>query len=211
MTLAPFRVQAASQCPPLDSLLLAASAEFRPVDVRRTRATLDRLATQLRELAAAARTADDQAEAISRLLIAERLCPAASVGPDDAMLDSVAERGIGHPALLAVLCVEAGRRAGLPVTPIGTAETVLVGVRDRRRPIVIDPSSCEGCPLRDLAWQCSHEVAYVTLTQLARLHALHGRVTDAIHAAELRAVLPISGKLRQRVGFESEALRAQFN
>jgi regulator of sirC expression with transglutaminase-like and TPR domain len=211
MSLAPFRAQAATRCPPLDALLLAAVAEFRPVDVRRTRATLDLLATRLRVLAAAARTAEDQAEAVSRLLIAERLCPAASVGPEDAMLDSVAERGIGHPAMLSVLCVEAGRRAGLPVTPIGTSEKVLVGVQDRRRPVVVDPSSCEGCPLRDLAWLCSHEVAYVALTQLARLHALHGRIADAIHAAELRAALPIAGKLRQRVGFEAGALRAQLN
>jgi hypothetical protein len=40
---------------------------------------------------------------------------------------------------------------------------------------------------------------------------MHGRVQEAVRAGELRAALPIGPELRERVGFEADALRARLN
>lgn len=211
MTLVPFPIQAASECPPLDTLLLAAAAEFRPVEVRRTRAALDRLAARLHARANPEADPIAHANAVVDLLVSERLRTARRASPENAMLDRVAVRGEGHPALLSVLCVEAGRRAGLPLAPIGTPDRVLVGVNRGDRPLIVDPGEGRGCPPPGIAWQCAHEVAFVVLSELARLSAMCGRLGDAIRGAELRGRLPVADALRRRIEFEAGALRAQLN
>lgn len=48
-------------------------------------------------------------------------------------------------------------------------------------------------------------------SSLSRLYCLTGDVQRALHAAELRAELPIGRGLRARLAFEAGALQAMFN
>lgn len=205
-----FEELAADGHPGIGPLLLAASAEFGPVDRDQARVTLDQMAARLHRWVA---EGAEHTDAIAQLLTERRLRPARRVGPDDAMLDRVLERGEGHPTLIAAACIEAGRRAGLPLAPVGRESQVLIGVRpgaDGWPAAIVDPAGSLGS-VAGMSWRCEHEVAFLALSELSRLFCLTGDVRSALKATELRGALPISDGLREHLAFEARALHALFN
>jgi hypothetical protein len=205
-----FAELAADGHPGIGPLLLAASAEFGPVDRTRARVTLDQMAARLHGWVA---DGAEHPDAIAQLLAEWRLRPSRRVGPEDAMLDRVLERGEGHPTLIAAACVEAGQRAGLPLAPVGRESQVLIGVRPGpggRPAAIVDPVGALES-VTGMTWRCEHEVAFLALSELSRLFCLTGDVRSALKATELRGELPISDSLREHLAFEAEALHALFN
>jgi hypothetical protein len=206
-----FAELAAEGHPRLGALLLAASAEFGPIDRARARVTLDQMAARLH---CWVEDGVEHSDAIAQLLAERRLRPARRVGPADARLDRVLERGEGHPTLIAAACVEAGQRAGLPLAPVGRESQVLIGVRPGpagRPATIVDPAGTLEAAGAGLSWRCEHEVAFLALSELSRLFCLTGDVSSALKATELRGRLPISDGLREHLAFEAGALHALFN
>lgn len=208
-----FSELAREESPGLAGLLLAAAGEFREVDEVRSRVELDRMASSLHRW-----VTDDglgHADAVAQLLAERRLRPSNRVGPQDAMLDRVLARGQGHPAMLAAICVEAGRRAGLPLAAAGRESDLFVGVRPTHTAdgatLLIDPAGELRGPPAGLHWRCDHEVCFLLLSELSRLFCLTGDVANALRAAELRSELPLDPSFHERLASESSALRANLN
>jgi hypothetical protein len=109
----PFALLARRGCSPPCSLALALAAEFAPIRPGRADLALDGLAARL----ATARdgTPGDQLAAVADLAWAHLEPVTLTTAIDDLLVDRVAADGAGHPLLLAILCAEAARRAGLRV------------------------------------------------------------------------------------------------
>jgi Transglutaminase-like superfamily len=207
----PFTEQASAPGAKLADLLLAAAGEFRPVNRSRVDRRLGGLAARLPDTLAHSGDPGAQAEAILRLFWVDELRVSRQVSPDDALLDSVLERGEGHPLLLACVCAEVGRRAGIDAAPVRAEGVTFVGIRAGERAVLFDPAGESAGPAAHPNWMCPHAVAFEALSELSRLLAMHGRLREAIHAAELRLALPVAAQLRQRIDFEARALCAQLN
>ena len=194
-----------------DALLLAAAAEFVPVDAPRVERRLDDLAATLLRTVSPGGEAEDHAEALLGVVRGYRLRVAESVGPANALLSEVVERRVGHPLLLAAVCTEAGRRAGIDAAPVEAGHGHLVGVRAGERAVVIDPGGGHPHPPGQVRWMCAHEVAFAALAELSRLYAMHGRILEAMRAARMRAALPVPARIQAQIEFEAKALQAQLN
>ena len=192
-------------------MLLAAAAEFAPVDARDVERRLDRLAGALLRAQVRGGEPEDHAEALLAVVRGHRLRAAESVTPDDALLHEVLERRVGHPLVLAAICAAVGRRAGIDVAPVEAGDGHLVGVRAGERAVVIDPGGELPHPPGEVRWMCAHEVAFAALGELSRLFALHGRIPAAIRAARMRAALPVPARIQAQIEFETKALQAQLN
>ncbi len=209
--LEPFAQHATDASAELDTLLLSLSQEFDWVDPRQTHAALDLFALELREGLAPGADCVAQAEALSRVLGRHGFQVSQKAHPLDALLHSVIARRQGHPILLAAICAEIGRRAGLDTRPVRSGDAVLVGIEENGRAVVIDPSGACVCRPHAVSWMCPHEVTFAALSELVRLLAMHGRVETAMRASTLRSELPMGDCVRQRIEFEHGALQATLN
>jgi regulator of sirC expression with transglutaminase-like and TPR domain len=194
-----------------EDLLLAAAAEFAPVDPAGVEGRLDHLAAAVLRIREVGGGAESQAEALLRVVRGHELRCAESVGPDDALLHRVLERRVGHPILLAAICAEVARRVGIDAAPVEASDGHLVGIRSEEGAVVIDPGGGRPTPPGQVRWLCAHEVAFAALAELSRLYALHGRIPEAMRAARLRAALPVPARIHAQIEFEACALRAQLN
>jgi regulator of sirC expression with transglutaminase-like and TPR domain len=127
----------------------------------------------------------------------------------------VAVGGAGHPLLLAVTCVEAARRAGLPLGIVAGPDGAFLAHRELAEPLLVDPA--EG-RLRDartlaepVAWQCCHQVAARILNSIGERAERVGHVVWALRAAELRLALPFDGPTRERLQHDLRRVRARLN
>jgi hypothetical protein len=123
--------------------------------------------------------------------------------------------GRGHPAVLASICVEAARRAGVPLGVVGTHGRWLLAhprleddrLVDPRRGRLLRASELGGEP----RWRCAHQIALVLLDELCRRARITGDLTRAIHAAELRLALPLDERGMAAHRDALGALRACLN
>ena len=192
-------------------MLLAAAAEFAPVDTLDVERRLDRLAAALLRTQVRGGDPEDHAEALLAVVRRHRLRSAESVTPNDALVHEVLRRRVGHPLVLAAICAAVGRRAGIDTAPVEADNGHLVGVRTGDRAVVIDPGGERPHPPGQVRWMCAHEVAFAALSELSRLYALHGRIPEAMRAARMRAVLPVPARIQAQIEFEAKALQAQLN
>jgi hypothetical protein len=123
--------------PPHAELALALAAEFRPVDDQAVDRDLQGLADRLAELAPA-----HALEALQwvGVLVRGRISAPRHRLLDDAdfMLDAVLETGHGQPVIQAVVAVETGRRAGVPLGIVSDGCRHFVAHRTLREPLVLD-------------------------------------------------------------------------
>jgi len=212
-----FDVLAAQADTSLDLLALALAAAFHPVDAAAALAELDRLGGDLAPVADG--SPDDEAAGCGAVLGGRHGFTgnrAEYDHPDNSMLDIVLERRLGLPITLAVVYVEAARRAGIPLAGVGLPGHFVVGHFGGDAPILIDPFSggrivtAEVRSVEVRRWRV-HEIALRMLNNLVAAYAVRGDVANAIRAAELRLALPVKGDARGALEAQLRGLQAQLN
>ena len=174
----------------LDDMLLALTAEFRPVDQPLARERLDDMSRCLFGLDRL--DAGGQAGCVAHALRHELgLRPLESRDPETMFLDRVLERREGHPLLLAVIAVELARRAGAPARVCSAPTRLFAGFGDEpdRLVEVTRPAGRAPDPTA-VVRHGSHAVAFAVLGGLSDGYAhLPGRSDEAHHAFILQRVL----------------------
>lgn len=177
--------------PQLDDLLLALTAEFRPVDTGRARDQLDELSRCLFGLGGL--DAAGQAGCVAHALRHELgLRASDSRDPESLLLDRVLERREGHPLLLAVIAVELARRAGAPASVCSAPTQLFVGFGDDASLRLVELTHPAGpAPATaDVVRHAAHAVAFGILGGLGDGYAhTPGRSDEAHHALILQRVL----------------------
>ena len=190
-----------------------ARSEFRP-PVASTGDRLDNLAAAL--LAVRDEDAGDQlaccAEAVAGRLESRDLEWA---GIDDLLLDRVVADGAGHPLALAVVCVEAARRAGIELGVVAGGAGCFVAHPLLDEPLLVDVARggrvIEAGRADTGGWQCSHQVAARMLNRIGERAEHTGNVAWALRAAELRLALPFARPVLDELRHALAHLRARMN
>jgi hypothetical protein len=209
----PFALQASAGCPTYADLALSLAAEFGVVDAEVADASLDALAAGLSGVRAAGPV--EQIAALGELMAAFEPTEAVA-DPRVLMLDEVLDRMQGDPALLAVIAVDAARRAGMDVGVVGDGRRHLVAHRGLAEPVAMDPS-LRAAPaggldaVGDVTWRCSHQVAFAILRDLIECSLRAGAIADAIRAAELRLALPLGAEALDALRRDLAGLRSRLN
>ncbi len=206
--------------PPVEELALGLAAEFGPVDVDPVRARLDELAAEVCEVLR--RPGADPVRALGRVLGRRHGFSGDAREydhPDNSMLPTVLERRRGLPITLSVLYVAVARRAGLPLRGVGLPGHFVVGlfVTPGGRPELLDPFHA-GVPIAVpelpepmLRPWGPHETALRMINNLVGSFSKRGALAEAIHAADLRLLLPVEPADMERLTLEARALRARLN
>jgi Transglutaminase-like superfamily len=214
MELTPFAVQAGRACPTHADLALALAAEFRR-PVGGVDDALDELSAGL--LAVRHESAGEQlawcAESVAARLEVRDLQWA---GIDDLLVDRVVRDGTGHPLALAVVCVEAARRAGIALGVVAGAVGCFVAHTMLDEPLLVDVARGgrlveAGGRTDDIGWQCSHQVAARILNRVGERSERTGNVAWALRAAELRLALPFARPVLDELRHSLAHLRARMN
>jgi Transglutaminase-like superfamily len=179
----------AGRCPPPGELLLAVSAEFRPVDAGWVSFRLDELARPLFAVTGDARAIS---LGLAALMTDEQRFRRDESATEGLLLDRVLERRAGHPLVLAVATAEIGRRAGIAVGVCSTPSGWYAGIAESDRLWLIDPATdSRPRPSGLVRAHCGHEIAYSALTGLYARFLRDGDEAAAERAAHLRQRLPI--------------------
>jgi regulator of sirC expression with transglutaminase-like and TPR domain len=211
---------AAEPDPALDALALAMAAEFRACDALAAYAELDDLGQALSQaVGTTCVQPQESAIACGRLLGGELGFSGERQrydNPENSMLDLVLAHRRGLPILLSVIYVEVARRAGIPLRGVGLPGHFVVGHFGCDPPILLDPFN-GGSPIDPPAsdasvrpWS-SHEIAWRMLNNLVAAYQRRGDLSSAIHAAQMRLMLPIGGPLHDAMDSELRALQSRLN
>jgi regulator of sirC expression with transglutaminase-like and TPR domain len=186
-------------------MLLAVAAEFRAVDYVKSLDELDDLALPLFGIA-------DEPVRERMLMIAGELGGDGGFRPgparplDGLWLDRVLAERTGHPALIAAIYVEVGRRAGVELSLVSSDKGWFVAQRAGEGVVVIDPAGGGLAPVPDQTTRfrrhCAHEIAYAVLSGLAARYRASGDERAGRRAAGLRLLLPVDDDLRERIRAE---------
>jgi hypothetical protein len=209
----PFMVLARRGCTSHASLALSLTAEFAPVRAARAELALDELAAWL--VGARDDGPEGQLHAAADLVGAHLEALALESAIDDLLFDRVVIGRAGHPLLLAVASVEAGRRAGVALGVVAGVDGSFVAHQQLAEPLVIDPVRGRVVDARSLsapvAWQCSHQVVARILNRIGERAERLGHIAWALRAAELRLALPFEGSTRERLEADLRRVRARLN
>ncbi len=188
-------------CPPFDLMLLALSREFREVDGEAALERVEDLGRALFGIAGMQPT--ERAQHIAAVLSREVGVRASGEIDDDLHLHCVLATRREHPALLAVVYVEAARRAGVELKLFSGGAGWLVGEVEGEWLVVLDPATgrdpSDPQAVFPLRHHCAHELAFCVLSGLAQRFEAAGRALEAGSALELRLELPIDHRLRRRL------------
>ena len=209
----PFSLLARYGCTSHASLAVALSAEFGPVWAERADGALDEVAARLPGPRGA--RPEDQLRATAEIVGVRLEALTLDSAIDDLLLDRVVVGRAGHPLLVAVASVEAGRRAGLALGVVAGIDGAFVGHRELPEPLVVDAASGRVLDARSLespvAWQCSHQVAARILNRIGERGDRVGHVVWSLRAAELRLALPFESSTRERLEADLRRVRARLN
>ena len=170
---------------PLDEGALAIAAHAWPdLDVDDERARLDDLA---------ARVASRHRSDLCRVLFDEvglRGNEDDYYDPDNSFLNRVLERGVGIPISLAVVMIEVGRRAGVPIAGVNAPSHFLV--RDGSDGALLDPFNRGAVVTTEVAAPVASTVEILgrMLGNLRGIYVTNGDFTSLIWVLRLRTLLP---------------------
>lgn len=206
--------------PPVEELALGLAAEFRPVDPAPVRARLDALAAEVEEELAGL---DPDPVSALGAVIGRRHGFAGDAReydhPDNSMLPAVLERRRGLPITLSVVYVAVARRAGIPLQGVGLPGHFVAGhfPAPGGIPELLDPFhagvriAVPKLPEALLRPWGPHETVLRMINNLVGSFSKRGALADAIHAADLRLLLPVEPADMERLTLEARALRARLN
>lgn len=162
----PFLAVADQPAPALDELLLALTAEFRPVDEQRAYEQLDDFSRSLFGLSEL--DAAGQAGCVTHALRHELGLRCADLRDPEAMhLDRVLERRRGHPLVLAVVAVELARRAGATARVCSAPTRLFAGFGcPAMRLVETTPPVGPPPPADSIVPHCPHAIAFGLLDGL---------------------------------------------
>jgi regulator of sirC expression with transglutaminase-like and TPR domain len=217
MSVEPFSDLAVAPDAALDELALALAAEFRPVQPPRALERLDELAARIDPGAIGPQAELDAVVAVLG-------GPGGFTGdrgdydaPANSMLDLVLERRRGLPILLSIVYVEVARRVGITLAGVGLPGHFICGHVGAPDPLLVDPFDggrkivLPGAPSALLRPWTAHETAMRILNNLVPAYERRGDLMRAIHAAELRLLLPADDDVAEIHEREALALRARLN
>jgi len=198
------------------------AAELGPTDAPGALGRLDALAAEL-ELDPRSRSdaePEEQSDALADLLGGVHGFAGDSDHydqPHNSMLDRVLDRRRGLPILLSVVYAEVARRADLPIAGVGLPGHYVVAHFGADPPLVLDPfgggtrviSAPETVALVR-PWS-PHETVMRMLNNLVGSYRRRGDLPHALHAAQLRLLLPADDGLRETLEHELKVLRARLN
>jgi len=206
--------------PPVEELALGLAAEFGPVDAALARARLDSLAAEVAD--ELAQVDPDPVSALGAV-IGRRHGFTGDASeydhPHNSMLPIVLERRRGLPITLSVLYVAVARRAGIPLHGVGLPGHFVAGhfpARDAR-PELLDPFhagvriAVPDLPEALLRPWGPHDTTLRMINNLVAAFSRRGALADAIHAADLRLLLPVDPADMEQLTLEARALRARLN
>jgi len=203
VTALPFRLHAATTCPPPAEVARSLAWELGDFDADGAERALTALTAAA--LAEVERSPEAQLHALGEVVTSAALCARRDGGPHELLIDRVLVRGHGHPLTIAVILQEIGRRAGLPVGIVAGEAGVFVAHQRLTEPLVLDPATgrlVDADRLGTLVWQCGHQVAALLLDALEPRYERAGDLTRALHVARLRCTLPFAD-----VGVAAQRLR----
>lgn len=180
----------------MDVFALRSAALLDPASAGRVSAEIDLLAGRL----AALREAQPREQLVAAMAAAqERVAPAAADdGLDALLLHRALARGAGDPLTVAIVAVEAGRRAALPLGVVGAADDrdeQYVAHAALALPLVADPAAPGrlvdlGGREAAFGWRSAHEVAGRLIDRVEARARSAGDAGLAATARRLRAELP---------------------
>ncbi len=221
MTSEAFAELACEPDPPVEELALGLAAEFGPVDAAPVRMRLDALAD---DVVAELEQADPDPVGALGAVLGRRHGFTGETReydhPDNSMLPLVLERRRGLPITLSVVYVAVARRVGIPLLGVGLPGHFVAGHfgAPGARPELLDPfhdgvriAVPEELPEDVLRPWGPHETVLRMLNNLVGSFSKRGSLAHAIHAADLRLMLPIEPEDMHRCTLEARALRARLN
>jgi regulator of sirC expression with transglutaminase-like and TPR domain len=122
--------------------LLIASEEYPGLDLLRYLARLEAMAAAVRPQIAAAEDAQQKIEALNAYLFQEQRLRGNTqeyYDPRNSFLNEVLDRKLGIPITIAVVYIEVGRRAGMPLQGVGMPGHFIVKYDGSEAEIFIDP------------------------------------------------------------------------
>jgi regulator of sirC expression with transglutaminase-like and TPR domain len=184
--------------------LLVAREEYADVDGETYLAQLDHLGQTLRDRVATEAAPERQIAAANALLFGEegfRGNPANYYDPRNSYLNEVLDRRLGIPITLALVYIEVGQRARLPLSGVGFPAHFLVAYEAEPR-VLIDPFNCG----RILSVADCQRLLYEAFGNSARLEPWH---MAASSKRQILARLVTNLKLAyERAGDLQRAVRA---
>ncbi len=214
----PFQVLSSLGCPATGELAIALGAELAPLDEAALDAALDRIAE---ELAPAVRTEPERQMLLAEEVFARHLRvadgPERTVGIADLLPHEVAVGGSGHELAVAVVALEAARRAGLRLSLVACPDAVFLGHPGLAAPVLLGPApdwhlfDARDLDEPELAWQCAHEAASLLLGMLLERARRSGLLATELRAAELCLALPVERDEQVRLQQQLAAVRARLN
>ncbi|MDW5597528.1 hypothetical protein VSS74_24475 [Conexibacter stalactiti] len=201
-------------------LAVALGAEFEPVRAASLDAALAPLVAELAPLAGAgpAEQLLGAEASFSRHLRAEAR-EHRDLGIGDLLPHQVAERGRGHELTVALVALEAARRAGLELGLVARSEQVYVAHPQMDEPVLLAAEPEEAWHLLDarelgdaeLMWQSAHEAVALLLSLILERTHETGHIAHELLAAELWLALPLDDEEQERVQTQLASVRARLN
>lgn len=213
MRLTPFEQSARTACPSHAHLALSLAQEFRTVDVELVVVGLNSLANGLRHL----RLADprEQLEALGDSVLGAGLRVGGGSSLEELWLDRALANARCHHTVLAIVGVEVGQRAGLPVEVVGGPQRHLVIHAGLDTPLLLDPVVGRLVPAEEVAeelrWCCAHATAMTLLDEAVRRADRVGDLATVLRAAQLRLLLPVEEQALERRRQQLRTLLARLN
>lgn len=199
-------------------LAISLGAELAPLDVAKLEASLAPLVADLATL--------HGADAIEQMLAVEAILPRhlraeprsrRDLGLTDLLPHEVARRRRGHELTVALVALEAARRAGLELALVACPNAVFLS-----HPLVDAPVLLAAAPEwelvdarqldePELAWQCAHEAASLLLSLILTRTRETGHLAAELRAAELCLELPVERDELARLELQLARVRARLN
>jgi len=174
----------------LDDAALALAAHAHPLDLESERTRIDALA---------ARVDTPTRDAMRRVLFLEEGLRGNTddyYDPDNSFINRVLDRGLGIPISLAVVMIEVGRRAGVPLVGVNAPSHFLV--RDESDGALLDPFT-RGVEVRAVDAPVATPLMIVDrmLNNLRTIYTTRGDITNLLWVLRLRTFIPGGGDERE--------------